>query len=80
MTHPHASKTALFSVTTGGMLKMHWLQYNNTYQETTKELESVHSSEDLITHAAITSDKCMTSLASLFSLSLTGLQRMFMWP
>lgn len=58
--HPHPSKTALFSVTTGGMIRMFWTQINNTYQETTKELESVHSSDDLITHAAITADKCMT--------------------
>lgn len=58
MTHPHTSRTALFCVTTGGMLKMLWWQNNNTYQETTKELESVHSSDDLVTHAAVTSDKC----------------------
>lgn len=41
---------------------MLWWQNNNTYQETIKELESVHSSDDLITHAAVTADKCMMVL------------------
>lgn len=55
--HPHSSKSALFCVTMGGMLKMIWSQNNNRIEETTVELESVNSSDELVTHAALASDK-----------------------
>ncbi|KAH6608645.1 hypothetical protein Trco_001991 [Trichoderma cornu-damae] len=55
--HPHSSKSALFCVTISGMLKMFWSQNNNRMEETTMELESVNSLDELVTHAALTSDK-----------------------
>lgn len=55
--HPHSSKSALFCVTICGMLKMFWSQNNNRMEETTMELESVNSLDELVTHAAIASDK-----------------------
>lgn len=36
---------------------MFWSQNNNRMEETTMELESVNSSDDLVTHAALASDK-----------------------
>ncbi|PFH60672.1 hypothetical protein XA68_10542 [Ophiocordyceps unilateralis] len=55
--HPHSSKSALLCVTMGGMLKMYWSQSNNKIEETVMELESVNSSDELVTHAALASDK-----------------------
>ncbi|KAK2596175.1 Mediator of RNA polymerase II transcription subunit 16 [Conoideocrella luteorostrata] len=55
--HPHPAKSALFCVTMNGMLKMYWSQNNNRMEETTMELESVNTSDELITHAAFSSDK-----------------------
>ncbi|OLN95927.1 Mediator of RNA polymerase II transcription subunit 16 [Colletotrichum chlorophyti] len=55
--HPNPSKSALMCVTTNGILKMFWAQNNNKIEESTLELESVNSSDDLITHAALHSDK-----------------------
>ncbi|KAK5990781.1 Mediator of RNA polymerase II transcription subunit 16-like protein [Cladobotryum mycophilum] len=55
--HPHSSKSALFCVTVNGTLKMFWSQNNNKMEETTMELESVLSSDELVTHAALASDK-----------------------
>ncbi|KAL7945985.1 mediator complex, subunit Med16 [Trichoderma barbatum] len=55
--HPHSSKSALFCITISGMLKMFWSQNNNRMEETTMELESVNSLDELVTHAALASDK-----------------------
>ncbi|KAI8264906.1 hypothetical protein K4K56_005253 [Colletotrichum sp. SAR 10_98] len=55
--HPNQSKSALLCVTANGNLKMFWAQNNNKIEETTLELESINSSDDLITHAALHSDK-----------------------
>lgn len=55
--HPHSSKSALLCVTIGGMLKMYWSQNNNRMEETVMEMESVNSSDELVTHASLASDK-----------------------
>ncbi|KAL0936566.1 mediator of rna polymerase ii transcription subunit 16 [Colletotrichum truncatum] len=55
--HPNPSKSALLCVTASGNLKMFWAQNNNKIEETSLELESINSSDDLITHAALHSDK-----------------------
>jgi mediator of RNA polymerase II transcription subunit 16, fungi type len=55
--HPNSGKSALLCVTTGGFLKLLFSQNNNRIEETSLELESVTSSDDLITHASICSDK-----------------------
>ncbi|PON23873.1 hypothetical protein TGAM01_v207201 [Trichoderma gamsii] len=55
--HPHSSKSALFCVTISGMLRMFWSQNNNRMEETTMELESVNSLDELVTHAALASDR-----------------------
>lgn len=44
-------------MTTGGTLKLFCPQNNNQFQDTSKELESVHHANDLITHAAFASEK-----------------------
>lgn len=56
-THPHPSKSALFCVTMTGMLKMYWSQNNNRMEETNMELESINTSDEMVTHAAFASDK-----------------------
>jgi len=55
--HPHPNKSALLCVTTNGDLKLMYHQNNNRLEETAVELESVTSSNDLITHAALCSEK-----------------------
>ncbi|KAI1276144.1 RNA polymerase II mediator complex subunit Sin4 [Xylaria sp. FL0933] len=55
--HPNPTKSAFICVTTNGLLKMFWSQNNNKPEETTLELESATSADDLITHAAACSDK-----------------------
>jgi mediator of RNA polymerase II transcription subunit 16 len=59
LSHPLPNRSALFCVTTSGMLKMFWAQTNNKMEETTVELESVNASDDLVTHAAMASDKSL---------------------
>ncbi|KYK58612.1 Mediator of RNA polymerase II transcription subunit 16 [Drechmeria coniospora] len=78
--HPHASKSALFCVTVGGILKMYWPQNNNKMEETTIELESVDSSDDLVTHAALASDKKFLLIAmATSSLRLKLLKLEIQW-
>ncbi|KAI0408928.1 RNA polymerase II mediator complex subunit Sin4 [Xylaria palmicola] len=55
--HPNPTKSAFICVTTNGLLKMFWSQNSNKSEETTLELESATSADDLITHAAVCSDK-----------------------
>lgn len=69
--HPNHSKSAFVCVTTNGLLRVLWAQNNGKWFESHTELESVVSSDDLITHAAICSDKgkfwndfCITVLTS----------------
>lgn len=55
--HPSPAKSALFTLTTNGTLRMFWSQNNNRLEETTMELESVNSSDELVTHATFASGK-----------------------
>lgn len=55
--HPNPAKSALFCVTMNGMLKMFWSQNTNRMEETSLELESVNSTDELVTHAALASDR-----------------------
>ncbi|KAL2158526.1 hypothetical protein VTH06DRAFT_4293 [Thermothelomyces fergusii] len=55
--HPNPSRSALLCVTTNGALRLFYLQSNGRLEETALELESVTSSDDLITHASLCSDK-----------------------
>ncbi|KAF4123421.1 hypothetical protein GMORB2_6122 [Geosmithia morbida] len=55
--HPQTGRSALLTVTTGGILKMVWMQVNNRPEETRLELESIGSADELITHAALASEK-----------------------
>ncbi|KAK0730489.1 RNA polymerase II mediator complex subunit Sin4 [Lasiosphaeris hirsuta] len=55
--HPNMGKSALLCITTNGSLKLLFSQNSNRIEETSLELESVTSSDDLITHASICSDK-----------------------
>ncbi|GAB1311111.1 Mediator of RNA polymerase II transcription subunit 16 [Madurella fahalii] len=54
--HPNPGKSALLCITTNGFLKLFFSQNNNRIEETALELESVTSSDDLITHASLCSD------------------------
>ncbi|KAH8676246.1 RNA polymerase II mediator complex subunit Sin4 [Xylariales sp. PMI_506] len=54
--HPNPTRSALFCITTNGILKMFWNQNTGKVEETPLELDSITSSEDLISHAAICSD------------------------
>ncbi|KAK7714166.1 Mediator of RNA polymerase II transcription subunit 16 [Diaporthe eres] len=55
--HPNPSKSALVSVTANGLLKLFYPQNSSQLQETQLELESITSSDDLITHAAMCPDR-----------------------
>lgn len=61
--HPQTGRSALLTVTTGGLLKMVYMQVNNRPEETRLELENIGSADDLITHAAFTSEKKYLVLA-----------------
>lgn len=67
--HPNPAKSALLCVTTNGVLKLFYSQNNNKVEETQLELESVTTSDDLISHAAICSDKSKNAaMSKLFTL------------
>ncbi|KAI5926303.1 RNA polymerase II mediator complex subunit Sin4 [Camillea tinctor] len=55
--HPNPNKSALVCITTNGLLKMFWSQNTGKIEQETLNLESVTSADDLITHAAVCSDK-----------------------
>ncbi|KAK2611174.1 hypothetical protein N8I77_004543 [Diaporthe amygdali] len=55
--HPNPQKSALVCVTANGFLKLFYSQNNNIVLDTQLEMESITSSDDLITHAAMCSDR-----------------------
>ncbi|RDW88854.1 hypothetical protein BP6252_00886 [Coleophoma cylindrospora] len=55
--HPLQTKSAFVCVTTNGLLRFLWPQPNGKWFELHTELESIVSSEDLITHASICPDR-----------------------
>ncbi|KAK3498175.1 mediator complex, subunit Med16 [Neurospora crassa] len=55
--HPNTNKSALVSITTNGLLRLMFQNSNTRLEETAIELESITSSDDLITHAALCNDK-----------------------
>lgn len=57
--HPNHNKSAFIFLTTNGVLRLLWPQNTNKWFEAHTELESIVSSDDLITHAAICPDKSM---------------------
>lgn len=56
-THPIPTKSAFVYVTSNGSLRLLWLQSNGKWLESHTELESIISSDDLITHAAICAER-----------------------
>ena len=64
--HPNPAKSALFTITTNGTLKMFWSQSTNRFEESTMELESVNSSDDLVTHSTLASEKSKFSRSFIF--------------
>ncbi|KAG4032195.1 hypothetical protein MFRU_007g01070 [Monilinia fructicola] len=62
-THPIHSKSAFLYVTTNGTLRLLWLQNNGKWCESQTELESIVSSDDLITHAAICAERSSLLIA-----------------
>jgi mediator of RNA polymerase II transcription subunit 16 len=61
--HPNPSKSALVCLTVNGVLRLLWPQSDGKWNETTHEIESIVSSNDLITHASICADKGMYDLS-----------------
>ncbi|KAI6785601.1 Mediator of RNA polymerase II transcription subunit-like protein [Emericellopsis cladophorae] len=57
VSHPQGGRSALLTVTTGGMVKMFWMQGSNQPEETRLELESFGNSDEIITHAAFAAEK-----------------------
>lgn len=55
--HPNMAKSAFLCITTNGLLKLFFPQANTRTEETALELESITSSDDLITHASLCSDR-----------------------
>ncbi|KAI9644713.1 Mediator of RNA polymerase II transcription subunit 16 [Ciborinia camelliae] len=64
-THPSHTRSAFVYVTTNGSLRLLWLQNNNKWFESHTELESIVSSDDLITHAAICAERTPSLLIAL---------------
>ncbi|KFY20265.1 hypothetical protein V491_03862 [Pseudogymnoascus sp. VKM F-3775] len=54
---PNAHKSALITVSTSGSLSLLWPQADGKWHELSSEIESISSSDDLITHASICADK-----------------------
>ncbi|KAI0388029.1 RNA polymerase II mediator complex subunit Sin4 [Hypomontagnella monticulosa] len=67
--HPHPSKSTLICITTSGTLRMFWGQNTGKIEESTLELEGVTFAGDLITHAAVCSDKTKTLLIGMVTAS-----------
>lgn len=51
------AKSALFCVTMGGLLKMYYHQNDGKMEDKTIDLESICSSDELVTHASLATDK-----------------------
>ncbi|RYP53448.1 hypothetical protein DL768_001593 [Monosporascus sp. mg162] len=80
--HPYPNRSALICVTTNGVLKMFWVSDKGKIEETTLELESVTSADDLVTHAAICGDfknKCMFVAVATTSKQLRVVQVVISW-
>ncbi|KAM3071384.1 Mediator of RNA polymerase II transcription subunit 16 [Clarireedia jacksonii] len=67
--HPNPARSAFVYVTTNGSLRVLYPQNNNQWFEAHTELESIVSSDDLITHAAICGDKSSTLLVAFATAS-----------
>ncbi|KAI1077092.1 RNA polymerase II mediator complex subunit Sin4 [Whalleya microplaca] len=67
--HPHHNKSALICITTNGLLKMFFGQNNSQVHDTSLELDSVTSADDLITHAAVCSDRTKTIFIAMATMS-----------
>ncbi|QSZ30359.1 hypothetical protein DSL72_004882 [Monilinia vaccinii-corymbosi] len=68
-TYPIPSKSAFLYITTNGTLRLLWLQNNGKWFESHTELESIVSSDDLITHAAICAERGPSLLIALATAS-----------
>lgn len=69
--HPNHAKSALVHVTANGSLRLLCPQNSNAVKwiEAQAELENIASSDDLITHAAICSEKSMVSTRKICAFS-----------
>ncbi|KAI1807196.1 mediator complex, subunit Med16 [Daldinia bambusicola] len=55
--HPQNNRSAFICITTTAVLKMFWGQTNGKIEESSLELENVALADDLVTHAAVCSDR-----------------------
>ncbi|XXG98201.1 ATP-dependent DNA helicase Hrp3 [Hypoxylon texense] len=67
--HPHPNKSAFICITTNGTLKMFWGQNTGQIHETTLDLENITLGDDLITHAAVCSDRTKTLIIAMATAS-----------
>jgi mediator of RNA polymerase II transcription subunit 16 len=65
--HPNHAKTSLLAVSANGLLRLLYVQNSNAnvLEEISIELEAVTSSDELITHAALCSEKARTQRESI---------------
>jgi mediator of RNA polymerase II transcription subunit 16, fungi type len=65
--HPNAAKSSLLAVTTNGLLRLIYALNTTTpplFDEISVELDTIATSDDLISHAAICSEKSRTQRSS----------------
>jgi mediator of RNA polymerase II transcription subunit 16, fungi type len=56
--HPNMAKSSFMAVSTNGLLRLLYVQNSSSQiEEVSMELEAVTSSDDLVTHAGLSSDK-----------------------
>ncbi|KAI9763955.1 MAG: mediator complex subunit [Geoglossum simile] len=55
--HPMPSRSTLIGVTRGGMVRLWYQQHDARWLEVNTELESIGSSDDLLSHASFSSDR-----------------------
>lgn len=71
--HPNAVKSSLVCVTAGGILKLFFAQHTGQIQDISLEMESITTSDDLISHAAICTERGIDLTHAFLSSQLT-------WP
>ncbi|KAH0544055.1 hypothetical protein FGG08_001673 [Glutinoglossum americanum] len=67
--HPIPSRATLIGVTRGGMVRLWYQQHDTRWLEVNTELESIGSSDDLLSHASFSSDKDNSLLLAVHTAS-----------
>ncbi|KAH0564742.1 hypothetical protein GP486_001870 [Trichoglossum hirsutum] len=67
--HPIPSRATLIGVTRGGVVRLWYQQHDTRWLEVNTELESIGSSDDLLSHASFSSDKDNSLLLVIYTTS-----------